>query len=206
MMLSKIQYFLIISLAILLGVLTAIWQIPFLFTAVLIFLSVTLIVYVPFVWYMYFSKNTESTGKYLQQRTKQTILQFYYHLANSHVEQMEETLILLKKKYKSPQMTAMFTVPYAAQQENLASAKESIPLIKDLSARQYYEALLKVEERQWDDVETMIPALQKEWMKEAIKSELLQKKGESAAANVHESKAISLTKGMQRYLLEKRYS
>ncbi|WP_456272274.1 hypothetical protein [Bacillus sp. AK031] len=205
MMLSKKQYFLIISLAILLGVLTAIWQIQFWLTAVLIFLSVTLIVYVPFVWYMYFSKNTESTGKYLQQRTKQPILQFYYHLANSHVEQMEETITILKKKYKSPQMTAMFTVPYAAQQENLASAKESIPLIKDLSARQYYEVLLKVEEGQWDDADKMIPSLQKEWMKEAVKAELLQKKGEAGAAKVQGSKAVDLTKGMQRYLLEKRY-
>jgi Ca2+/Na+ antiporter len=205
MMLSKKQYFLIIILAILLGVFTAIWQIPFWRTAVLIFLSVTLIIYVPFVWYMYFSTNTESTGEYLKRRTRQPIIQFYYSLANSETAQMEEALSLLKKKYKAPQMTAVFTVAYAAHQENLAAVKESIQLIKDVSARQYYEALLKIEEGQWEYAVEMIPVLQKSWMKEAVKADLLRKKGETETAELHESKAIDLTKGMQRYLLEKRY-
>ncbi|WP_421383726.1 hypothetical protein ACOJQI_03850 [Bacillus salacetis] len=204
-MLSKKQYILIIIAAILLGFLTDILQIPFWKTAVLIFLTVTLIIYVPFVWYMYFSRNTGNTGEYLKRRTRQPILQFYFSLANSETDQMEEALSILKKKYKSPQMTAVFTVAYAAHQENLAAVKESIQHIKDLSARQYYEALLKVEEGQWDDAGKLASTLKKEWMKEAVKAELLHKKGEADAAKVHESKAIDLTKGMQRYILEKRY-
>ena len=205
-MLSKAQYLLIFILAILLGILTSIWQVSFWMTAVLIVLSVILITYVPFVWYMYFSSNTDSIGKYLKKRSRQPILQFYYRLANSDMEQTEEALTLLKKKYKSPQMTAVFEVAHAAQQEKLASVKESIPLIKNLPARQYYVTLLKVKEEEWNDVDKMIPSLQKEWMKEAVQAERLLKKGDTPAAKVHELKAIDLTKGMQRYSLEKRYN
>ncbi|RIW27658.1 hypothetical protein D3H55_22720 [Bacillus salacetis] len=204
-MLSKKQYILIITLAVLLGILTAIWQIPFWMTAIMIFLSVTLIVYIPFVWYIYFSSDIESIGKYLQERARQPILHFYYSLANSDDVEMDKALLILQKKYKSPQLAAVFTAAHAAHQDTLADARESILLIKDLSVRHYYEALLKIEEGKLEDAGDMIHSLQKEWMKETVKAELHLKKGQVDAAKTHVEKAIELTKGMQKYLLVKRY-
>ncbi|WP_113926988.1 hypothetical protein [Bacillus sp. P14.5] len=205
-MISKKQYIFIIILAISLGVLTAIWQISFWVTALMISLSVTLIVYAPFVWYMYFSKDAGKIGYYIEQRTKQPILQFYSSLANSDEEQASEALHLLKKKYKSPNMTAIFTVAYAAHQNRLSAVKEDILLIKDPSARQYYEVLLKVEEGNLEEAETMRSSLTKQWMEESVKAELLHKKGMSDQAEVHETRAVALTNGMQRYLLVKKYN
>ncbi|MGD6801250.1 hypothetical protein [Rossellomorea aquimaris] len=204
-MISKTQYISIIILAISLGVLTAIWQINFWMTAIMIFLSVTLIVYIPYVWYMYFSQNTEKIGSYLNQRTKQPIIQFYCSLADSDERGAEEALHLLKKKYKSPNITAIFTVAYAALENRLSTVRDDILLIKDSSVRQYYEALLKVEEGHYEEAEEMSSTLTKPWMGESMKAELLQKKGLSEQAAVHETKAIELTKGMQRYLLVKKY-
>ncbi|MGF2614838.1 hypothetical protein FZC84_08310 [Rossellomorea vietnamensis] len=205
-MISKKQYIFIIILAISLGVLTAIWQISFWVTALMISLSVTLIVYAPFVWYMYFSKDAGKIGYYIEQRTKQPILQFYSSLANSDEEQASEALHLLKKKYKSPNMTAIFTVAYAAHQNRLSAVKEDILMIKDPSVRNYYEALLKIEEGDWSEAEEMSSTLTKPWMRESVKASLLHEKGMPGQAHAHEERAIELTNGMQRYLLVKKYN
>ncbi|MGM0846244.1 MAG: hypothetical protein ACQEUT_14805 [Bacillota bacterium] len=204
-MISRNQYVFIFILAISLGVLTAIWQMSFWITALLISLSVTLIVYVPFVWFMYFSKDAEKIGYYLEKRTKQPILQFYCSLANSDEKQAEEAMQLLKKKYKSPNMSAIFTVAYAAHQDKLSTVKDDILLIKDHSARQYYEALLKIEEGHWEEAEEMSSTLKKPWMRDSVKAEVLYKKGLSEQAAAHKTNAIQLTKGIQRYLLVKKY-
>jgi hypothetical protein len=205
-MLSKRQYILIITLAVLLGILTAIWQISFLAAAVLIFLSVTLTTYIPFVWYIYFSRDIDKIGDYLKKRARQPILHFYYSLANADEAETEQALSTLKKKYKSPRMTAVVTAAYAARHDTLSSVKQCIPLIKDHSVKDYYETLLKIEEGQLVDAENMIPSLQKEWMREVAEAELLHKKGQPEAARSHEEKAIDLTKGIQLYSLVKYYT
>lgn len=204
-MLDKKSAIIIFILALVMGVIGGIYEIPFWIIMLIIFILTFVFVYWPFLQGLYFTTDMNKVEEFLIKRQKQPLFHFYYALANEQEEEAQVALEKLKQKYKSPHWNAVYTVIYAAYKDNLQSVESEIQQIKQAPLKAYYEGLLAIEKGDFDQASSMIEKVNKEWMKEQLQAEIYKAQGNEELAKSHQTKAIELSKGLQRYILVKQF-
>ncbi len=119
------------------------------------------------------------------------------------MEEAHDALLLVLKKYRSPQYQAAYKLAFALGKNDLSSEQGAVEQLKHKQLKIYYEGLLAVELRDFETAEEKANQASKPWMKEVILAKLHGKQGNEEDEKSHIEKAISLTRGLQRYLLVK---
>jgi hypothetical protein len=143
----------------------------------------------------------DGVEKFLKARLNQPLFSFYYFLANNQMEEAFDALQLVLKKYRAPQYQAAYKLAYALGRNDLSSEQESLEQMKHKQLKLYYEGLLAVEKGDFRTAQEKANEASKPWMKEVILAKIHGKQGNEEEEKSHIEKAISLTRGVQRYLL-----
>lgn len=204
-MLSRSQFSIILGFAIILGITAALVDIPFWILIVVIILITIAVSYLPIMVNLYITDDMRKVEKFLEARLNQPIFHFYYALANKDDFQVEKALREVREKYKKGHYNIIYSVTYAAYKGKLMEEKDYIAQIKQPALRLYYEGLLAVEEEELDLASQLACEQKKPWMREAILADVASKRGERDLEMQHKQEAIRLTRGLQRYLLVKKY-
>lgn len=204
-MLSRLQFSIILGFAIVLGVMAALVDYPFWILLVAILLLTAIVAYLPMIMNLYITEDMKKVEKFIEARLNQPVFHFYYALANEDDFQVEKALREVRDKYKKPYYYAVYSVTYAAYKGKLIEEKEGIAQIKQPALRLYYQGLLAIEEGELDRGSQLAKEQRKPWMKEAVLAGVANKRGERDVEIKHQQEAIRLTRGLQRYLLVRRY-
>jgi hypothetical protein len=195
------QYLLLFVLCVVIGLVAGFYSLPFpILIPILIFL-VTIVFLVPLLNNLYMTKNMDGVEKFLKARLNQPLFSFYYFLANNQMEEAFDALQLVLKKYRAPQYQAAYKLAYALGRNDLSSEQESLEQMKHKQLKLYYEGLLAVEKGDFRTAQEKANEASKPWMKEVILAKIHGKQGNEEEEKSHIEKAISLTRGVQRYLL-----
>jgi NOL1/NOP2/fmu family ribosome biogenesis protein len=204
-MLSRLQFSIILGLAIVLGMIIALVDFPFWMLIIAILLITAIVAYLPMIMNLYMTEDMKKVERFIEARLNQPVFHFYYALANEDAFQVEKALREVRDKYKKEYYHAIYSVTYAAYKGKLVDEKEAIAQIKQPALRRYYEALLAIEEGELERASELAKEQRKPWMKEAILAGVANKRGERDLEIKHQQEAIRLTRGLQRYLLVKKY-
>ncbi|MDZ5473546.1 hypothetical protein SM124_17665 [Bacillus sp. 31A1R] len=203
-MTDRNQLALVFIIALIVGLVGGFLNISTWIVLIVLLILLFIFVYWPFISNVYLSTDMNKVEQFLLKRQKQPLFHFYYAVANNLEDEAEIALDKLKQKYKSPQWTAAYTVSYAAYKGTLSQHENDIKQIKQENLRNYFTALMHIEQGELSKAQEMVPTIQKEWMKEEIQAAICVKQGNTEKAKLHHDRAIQLTKGMQRYLLVKK--
>jgi hypothetical protein len=204
-MLSRLQFSIILGFAVVLGVTAALVDFPFWMLLLAILLLTAIVAYLPMIINLYMTEDMKKVERFIEARLNQPVFHFYYALANEDDFQVEKALREVRDKYKKEYYYTVYSVTYAAYKGKLVDEKEAIAQIKQPALRLYYEALLAIEEGELERANRLAKEQRKPWMKEAILAGVASKRGERDLEIKHQQEAIRLTRGLQRYLLMKRY-
>ncbi|KAA0549276.1 hypothetical protein FZW96_05020 [Bacillus sp. BGMRC 2118] len=201
---NKTQMLLNFIIALLLGLISGYYDFPLWITLIILSIILLPMNLYPIINSLYLTKDHDKVEKFLIQRKKQPMYMFYYALANDNKEESEDALERLRSRYKqNPHWKAVFEVAYALHFHSLLSVKEKIGDIKQKDARDYYEALVSIEQGDSEAAIEAVNPMKKQWMKESILAAVAKKKGMREEARNHENAAIEHAKGIQRYILVK---
>ncbi|WP_066052737.1 DUF2892 domain-containing protein [Robertmurraya korlensis] len=204
-MLSRSQFSIIFGVAIVLGVIAALVDIPFWILIVVILFVTAAVSYLPIMFNLYITNDMKKVERFLEDRANQPIFHFYYAMANDDDFQIERALRDVREKYKKGHYYTVYTVTYAAYKGKLVEERDLIAQIKQPTLRLYYEGLLAIEDGDLERAEQLVREQKKPWMREAILAEASAKRGNQELTIKHQQEAIRLTKGLQRFLLVKKY-
>ncbi|WP_108671668.1 hypothetical protein [Peribacillus acanthi] len=197
------QYVLLFIMSIAIGLIAGFYSIPFQTLIPILIIMVALIFSIPLINHLYVTKNIGSVEKFLKARFKQPLFAFYYFLANHQMEEAHDALLLVLKKYRAPQYQAAYKLAYALGKNDLSSEHESLDQLKHKHLKLYYEGLLAVEIGDLSTAQKKANEATKPWMKEVILAKIQGHQGKKQEELKHMDKAISLTRGLQRFLLIK---
>jgi hypothetical protein len=204
-MMSRSQFSIILGFAIVLGVIAAWVDIPFWILLIAILFVTALVAYLPIVMNLYITEDMKKVERFIEARLNQPVFHFYYALANEDDFQVEKALREVRNKYKKGNYYAVYSVTYAAYKGKLVEERDVIAQIKQPALRLYYEGLLAIEDGELERANQLAGKQLKPWMKEAILAEVARQRGERDLEIKHQQEAIRLTRGVQRYLLVKKY-
>ncbi|WP_335870849.1 hypothetical protein [Bacillus sp. 2205SS5-2] len=170
----------------------------------LIFCIVLLYLYLPFIYSIYYSKNINRIDRFLEKNDKQPMMKLYYALGNGKEEEIQQSLLLLKQKYRNSRHMSLFTVIASLHQNDLKNLKTDIDNIPQREYRLYYDTLFSIMIRESEKViNEKLTQIKKEWMKDALKAELAKRKGNRNEALRLSNSAAEKARGIQYYLLVK---
>ncbi|MCM2605313.1 hypothetical protein NDQ57_11500 [Rossellomorea marisflavi] len=201
-MISKKQYIIMFSFAIILGITGGFFDLPFGAVVTVIAASVLLIAMIPYMYYMYHATDSHKVEQFLSARTRQPILGFYWALGQGDPVLVKDQLNEVLRKYKSPAHQAIFLLAEAAQRKDVRSAASHLLQVKQSQVREYYQVHLLLEEGRLEEAAERADSMSKEWMKESILGRLHSLSGDVEASRRHYREAAQCCKGVQRYLLE----
>lgn len=204
-MISKVQYIIIFSFAIISGITGGFFDLPFGAVATVIAASVLFIALIPYVYFLYFSTNTSKIEQFLSARRRQPILGFYWALGQGDPDLVKGQLDKILGKHKSPTHQAVFLLAEASLRGDVRSAASHIQQIKQPPIREYYVVHMLLEEGRFEEAKERADTLQKDWMNESILGRLHSLSGDAEASRNHHIRAAQCCKGVQRYLLEGMY-
>lgn len=204
-MISKVQYIIIFSFAIISGITGGFFDFPFGAVATVIAASVLFIALIPYVYFLYLATNTTKIEQFLSARRRQPILGFYWALGQGDPDLVKGQLDKILRKYKSPSHQAVFLLAEASRRGDVRSTASHIQQIKQPPIREYYEVQILLEEGRFEEAKGKADTLQKDWMKESILGRLHSLNGDAEASRNHYILAAQCCKGVQRYLLEGMY-
>lgn len=204
-MLSRCQFSIILGFAIVLGIMGAFADIPFWILLIVILFVTAVVAYLPIVMNLYITEDMKKVERFIEARLNQPVFHFYYALANEDEFQVEKALREVRNKYKKGYYYTVYSVTYAAYKGKLVEERDGIAQIKQPALRQYYEGLLAIEDGELERASQLAREQLKPWMKEAILAEVARKHGEWELEIKHQQEAIRLTRGLQKYLLVKKY-
>ncbi|MEW4219573.1 hypothetical protein [Rossellomorea marisflavi] len=204
-MISKVQYIIIFSFAIISGITGGFFDLPFGAVSTVIAASVLFIALIPYVYFLYFSTNTSKIEQFLSARRRQSILGFYWALGQGDPDLVKGQLDKILGKHKSPTHQAVFLLAEASRRGDVRSAASHIQQIKQPPIREYYVVHMLLEEGRFEEAKERADTLQKDWMNESILGRLHSLSGDAEASRNHYIRAAQCCKGVQRYLLEGMY-
>lgn len=194
----------IFTISVIFGIIGGFMELPFWIMMVAIFIAVIPISLYPIINSLYLTLDINKVDQFLVKRKKQPVYRYYYALANRDLVETDEALKVLLEKYKNnPHWKAVFEVAYASHFNNLLSVKNQINDIKQNEIRNYYEALVLVEQQDFENGRILSNQLKKVWMKESVLALIARKSGRDEEARKHENTAIEHARGLQRYILVK---
>ncbi|GLI83882.1 hypothetical protein ANABIO32_15800 [Rossellomorea marisflavi] len=204
-MISKTQYSIIFSFAIIFGITGGLFDLPFGVVVTGIAAAVIFISIIPYVYFLYYATNTSKIEQFLSVRKRQPILGFYWALGQGKPDLVEDQLEKVLRKYKSPSHQALFILAEASRRGNVRSVSSHLHQVKQTHIREYYEVQVLLEERRFEEAKGKADTLKKDWMNESILGRLYSLSGDAEASRNHYIRASQCCKGVQRYLLEGMY-
>lgn len=172
-------------------------------TFVLNFLLIFFFLFKPRI--LYFSNNLKEIEEFLLKNRKNPEYQLFYGVANYIEADVQEAI---QKLLKNPMLRLQFPIYETIRalfNEEFSLAKEHIEKIKPVVYRNYYRAIILIEEDRLEDANKVIKSIHKPWMVEALKVELAKKTHQPKIAEEHAIKAIQHAKGLQKYVLAKTF-
>ncbi|QFT88568.1 hypothetical protein FIU87_07935 [Bacillus sp. THAF10] len=154
--------------------------------------------------YMFLSRDVEKIEKYLEKKRREPYYGFVLELANGDLGKAKNELEELERKWKGKK-TAVFWAQYHLKAKNLEKAKEIVEKVEQTDIRTYIQAGILIEEKRFKQAEDLIALLPKDWMKLAMQLEIAQKKKDIALAKQKRQEVLSVTKGLQYYMLYKEF-
>ncbi|EHS59034.1 hypothetical protein WG8_0912 [Paenibacillus sp. Aloe-11] len=129
----------------------------------------------------------------------------FYALAHEIDEEVEDSIRLLLQKYKGIHKQALYKTVFAFYKKEILTVKEEIEFIKPLAYKNYYRAIVCMEEGNNAEAHKIIHEIPTPWMRNALLSELELKSNHHAAAAELAQQALHQSKGLQKYVLFKTY-
>lgn len=200
-----IRYILGFIIAILVGIILAIWNVPEILIFVIAYIIVFGFLLSPILYSLYRSKNIDKLEKFLVKRQRHPYYQFIYGMANKDASKLEEAYSKLLKKPRRKSLHAFIQTIYALYNGNPEEAKEFVNGIQTVTLRNYYEVAIAMEENNLQEAKKLMEKPLKPWMIHALSAELEKKQGNHDKALEHAKNALELTKGLQHYILVKVY-
>ncbi len=159
----------------------------------------------PIIRITFFETNIAKIEKFLLNNKRNPNFYITYALANELDEDIDHYTDQLLKKTKQPSRQAIYKIIRALHFKDLSEAKQEIEHVVEPDYKQYYQALIYLEENNITEADHWIEKVSKGWMKHALLAEREKKQGNFEEAIAHATKAKQQTKGIQHYLLHKTY-
>lgn len=189
-------YIILFSLAILLGIIVAMFNLPFwIAIAIIIIISVVNLGYILHI--MYRSQNMDTVSKYLMKNQKNPIFAYTYAMAKGSSIEINEALAAVLAKYKSPYIQTVYKMNYAIWHADYEQARLEAMSIKDKPLGQYGMALIY--SLQGDQEKTNTITLKRNWQKLCIDA-ILAYKEQSSDYEEKKQLALKASKGIQLFL------
>ncbi|TDK61782.1 hypothetical protein E2K98_12905 [Bacillus salipaludis] len=152
-----------------------------------------------------FTNDILKTEAFLKKNQNKPIFYLIYSLANHLESNVEDAISKVLLKYKSPTKQAHFIAIYSLYKHDIERAKASVGQIQVLKNKEYYQALICIEEGKLKEALTIGNKIDSSWMKHTINAEVYLKEGNEEKARNYAKQAIRETKGIQKYLLYKNF-
>ncbi|MEK4733203.1 hypothetical protein [Paenibacillus sp. FSL L8-0641] len=172
---------------------------------IIIFILMFLILYVPILFTVLWDSNLKRIEKFLMSRKSKPEYHLFYALAHEIDEEVEDSIRLLLQKYKGIHKQALYKTVFAFYKKEILTVKEEIELIKPLAYKNYYRAIVCMEEENNMKAHKIIHDIPTSWMKSALLSELELKSNHHTEALKLAQQAVHQSKGLQKYVLFKTY-
>ncbi|MEE4571032.1 hypothetical protein V2U94_25800 [Paenibacillus polymyxa] len=172
---------------------------------IIIFILMFLILYMPILFTVLWDSNLKRIEKFLMSRKNKPEYHLFYALAHEIDEEVEDSIRLLLQKYKGIHKQALHKTVLAFYKKEILTVKEEIELIKPLAYKNYYRAIVCMEEGNNAETHKIIHDIPTPWMRNAILSELELKSNHYTAALKLAQQALHQSKGLQKYVLFKTY-
>ncbi|ALP36019.1 hypothetical protein ASL14_07415 [Paenibacillus sp. IHB B 3084] len=172
---------------------------------IIIFILMFLILYVPIFFTVLWDSNLKRIEKFLMSRKSKPEYHLFYALAHEIDEEVEDSIRLLLQKYKGIHKQALYKTVFAFYKKEILTVKEEIELIKPPAYKNYYRAIVCIEEGNNTEALKIIHEIPTPWMKNALLSELELKSNHYADAIELAQQALHQSKGLQKYVLFKTY-
>ncbi|MFP5108956.1 hypothetical protein ACSU6B_19635 [Neobacillus sp. C211] len=152
-----------------------------------------------------FTNDISKTEKFLIRNQKRPIYYLFYSLANNLDGDVEDAIKKVLLKYKTPARQALFRTIYSLYKHDTEKAKTNLERIQPLKLRQYYLALVCIEEDKLQDAISISDKINSNWMKNTILAEVYLKEGNIEKAKTYANQAVKETKGIQKYSIYKNF-
>lgn len=186
-------YIILFSLAILLGIVVAIFNLPFwIAIAIIIIISLVNLGYTLHI--MYRTQNMDTILKYLRKNQKNPIFAYTYATAKGSDNELNESMNAILAKYKSSYIQAVYKMNDAILHANYDQAMLVAMSIKEKPLGQYGLALIYALQGDREKANTF--ALQKNWQKHCVDA-LLAYNEHSPTYEKKKELALKASKGIQ---------
>ncbi|OIK10810.1 hypothetical protein BIV60_20285 [Bacillus sp. MUM 116] len=153
-----------------------------------------------------FTNDISKTEKFLIKNRKKPFYDLNFSIANNLENDVEDAIQKVLSKYKAPFRHALFLTIYSLYKHDTEKAKTHLEGIQPLKYREYYRALVCVEEGNLQDAVTISNKINSpKWMKLIIMAEVYLKEGNNEKAKICAIQAVKETKGLQKYAIYKNF-
>lgn len=186
-------YILLFSLAILLGIVVALFNLPFwIAIAIIIVISIAHLCYTLHI--MYRTQNMDTISKYIKKNLKNPIFAYTYATAKGSDNELTESINAILTKYKSAYIQAVYKMNNAILHTDYDQAMLEAMSIKEKPLGQYGVALIFALQGEREKASTI--TLQKNWQKLCIEA-LLAYNEHSPSYEEKKKLALNASKGIQ---------
>ncbi|MEO4052481.1 hypothetical protein [Solibacillus sp. CAU 1738] len=190
-----LYYVLLFSTAIILGIVIAMFNLPF-WTAVVVIIGISFIHLGYNLYTIYRSKNMQAIAKYIEKNKKHPLYAYAFSTANGSVNEQVTAIDVLLAKYKSPYMQAIYKMNRALLTSDFELAMREVENIAEKPLGQYGIALIYA--LQGDRENATSINLQNMWQQACIDAVLAYRE-QSPTYHAKKQQAIEASRGIQRY-------
>ncbi|MBS4195469.1 hypothetical protein [Lederbergia citri] len=141
------------------------------------FIFTFLIIFMPQLYYMYFSKDVNKIERFMQNNIKQPLIALYYGVANEDDQLVSESIEKVLKKYKKPHHKAIFKTIHSLYKKDFSEIKKYVSDIKPLPYQYYYVGVNAINERNFSKAEEIVGKIEIACMKYELKAALERESG-----------------------------
>jgi hypothetical protein len=152
-----------------------------------------------------FSNNIVKIEAFILKNQKKPFYYFLYTMANNLDDKVEDAMKKVMAKYKSPTRQAFFLTSYSLYKHDVEGAKANIEKIQPQKNRDYYRALICIEEGKLDEALSIADHVHSDWMKHTLRAEVYLMEGKQDQAKPYAKQAFDETNGLQKYSLYKNF-
>ncbi|QCR32818.1 hypothetical protein [Lysinibacillus sp. SGAir0095] len=184
--------------AVLVGVVFAIFELPF-WMAVVLLLIITLWIIGEFLYLVYGTTNMKKVEKFIIAKQKEPIYRYVYSQGFGTLQDQLIAIDKILQKYKQPHIHQYYLAIQQLLSDNFDEALKVANQIGKEPFMSYTKALILVEMGNIEEAKSF--KFEKLWMHEAIFAMIAAKKKDKVSFDLHSSKAIAASRGIQRLSL-----
>lgn len=172
---------------------------------IIVFFIILAVMMLPLLKVTLFETNMEKVEKFLLNNKNNANFYIIYALANNLDDDVKELTNILVQKSKNKSRQALYKVIEALYFEDYATVKTIVEDIEAPMYRNYYQAIIAMEEGDFNRTDELIAKISNKWMHFALLAERERKQNNLEKGKDYAQKAKEATKGLQRYLLHKTF-